>query len=96
MSESQFKTSRGVVLMTVQVQGDVLTSPSILAAAFCEMDAEQQAQFFADVDRVMQTWKDGAGAPMQRYHIAQALKGDGMDGARHWIADLVDDVGERL
>lgn len=43
--------------------------PSELAELFCEMDGEQQAEFFAGIHRIAATWP-GAGWCQQSYDIA--------------------------
>lgn len=54
--------------MTVEVE---LSAP-LLAEMFCEMDDEQQTQFFCAVGRIMQSWPPLA-REMQPHAIANHL-----------------------
>ncbi len=92
MSGGEVTRTRGGIRFTLQIRTAVDLTPHDLARAFCEMDAEQQAQFFSDVDRFMRAWKEPASAPMQRYAIANAIKSCNMQGARYWIEDLASDL----
>ena len=81
------RTRRGVDLGVVKELSISLTAAD-LARAFCEMDGDQQATFFAEVERVMQSWNNGASASMQRHCIAASIKAHGMTGAKHWLEDI--------
>jgi hypothetical protein len=52
---------------------DIPMTPATLAAAFCEMDDEQQAQFFIEAARIAQTWPSEAKA-MQWFYVGRHLK----------------------
>lgn len=50
------------------IEIDVPVSPTELAEAFCEMDSEEQAEFFAEVWRLALNW-GGAGWCQQSHSI---------------------------
>jgi len=52
---------------------NVKLTPAELAAAFCELDDEAQAQFFIDAARIAETW-GGAGPAMQWFTVGRHLK----------------------
>ena len=51
---------------------DVKLSVVELATAFCELDDEQQAQFFIESARIAESW-DGAGRVMQWHSVGRHL-----------------------
>jgi hypothetical protein len=83
----KFIRDRRGVEMTVATELSISITAKELAAAFCEMDGDQQATFFSEVDRVMQAWSTGSPS-MQRHYIAASIKAHSMDGARHWLEDI--------
>ncbi len=54
--------------------GDTLPDTAIrpLAVEFCKMDDDQQAQFFVEVARIMDTWGDGK-RDTQAWYIGKHL-----------------------
>ena len=60
-------------------------SPGHLAEAFCDLTDIEQAQFFAHVARIAESWGDGAA--MAAY-IAVAIEKHGSALAREFIRDL--------
>ena len=94
MSAASFRSRPGhdsPVFMSVTANVEVPLSVRDLAEAFCQFSADEQAEFFADVNRIMQSWNYGGG-PMQRHYIGKAMQGDDMAGAREWLHDLFNDV----
>lgn len=71
---------------TIEVTVDL--GPERLAAMFCEMDSEQQANFFRTVCRTMAGWKDMAGG-MQLCYIGEELRGTDDEDVREWVDDLL-------
>lgn len=93
MSAPSFQSRReGALSMTVTAEVEVPLSVRDLAEAFCQLSADEQAEFFAEVDRIMQSCSTPAAAPMQRHYIAKSMQGDDMAGAREWLHDLFNDV----
>ncbi len=66
-----------------------------LAEAFCEMDDDQQAQFFVHVAHNMSAWKP-SGAAMQLRFIGDHLRECECStaDARNWVVELAACVGE--
>jgi len=61
--------------------------PAEIAELFCEMDAEQQAEFFANIQRLAAEWP-GAGWCQQSHDIAKAVN----PAAREVITKLAEHV----
>ena len=52
---------------------DLALSPAELAASFCDLNDEEQAQFFIDVARIAQGWK-GVYRSMQWFSVGRHLR----------------------
>ena len=57
--------------MKLTVEAEV--TPLMIAEAFCEMDDEEQAQFFIEVTAIAGRW-GSAGRSMQAHYIGNHLK----------------------
>ncbi len=75
------------------VEIDMPINPKQLAEAFCEMDGEDQADFFDNIWKIAKTWP-GAGWCQQSYSIAEASGNDAIQAIRtlasHLPADDID------
>ena len=71
---------------TIEVTVDL--GPERLAAMFCEMDSEQQAEFFRTVQGTMAGWKGIAGE-MQLAYIGEEMQGPRDEGLRDWLGSLL-------
>ncbi len=74
---------------------DLKLTPEQLAEAFCDLNDEQQAQFFIEAARIGETWptKHG-GASVQWYKIGKHLQTCecSTDDARSMVRDIHDGV----
>lgn len=70
------------------IEVTVNLGPERLAAMFCEMDSEQQANFFRTVCRTMAGWEGMAGG-MQLCHIGQEMRECEDEDVREWFEDLL-------
>jgi hypothetical protein len=59
--------------MKLSVDVDLKLTPETLAAAFCDMDDEQQAQFFIEAARIAETWTSSS-RHMQWFYVGRHLK----------------------
>lgn len=71
-------------------------TPLQLAEIFCQMDDEEQAQFFIEVSKIFSTWPGGGG--MQTYVIGRHLATCECSGeiARDLIRDIANSIGPIL
>lgn len=74
---------------------DVVITTQELAAAFCEMDSEEQAAFFAAIKPITDQWP-GTGLCSQSYFINRDLDIDGRVVLETLASHLPKDVLERL
>lgn len=72
------------VTRTIQIND---LTPEELAHLFTEMDANQQAEFFAAIWRIAKDW-NGAGWCMQSCYIVERLDKDGRDALETLAAHL--------
>lgn len=56
----------------MKVTVDVALTAKVIAGAFCDLDAEEQAAFFEEVAKSAARW--GVGPGMQWYRIGRVLK----------------------
>lgn len=85
--------------MTERVAGLVsqlleLRKPTALAELFCALDDDNQAQFFAEVARIMDTWNgqpDSYGSSWQIHAIAEHMKTcTCAGGGARWVEELAE------
>ncbi len=71
---------------------DLLLSPAQLAALFCELNDEDQAQFFIEAARIGLTWLDGG---YQWHLVGKHLRTCSCsdDDARSLVKDVYDGMG---
>ncbi len=55
--------------VTVRVELDIHPTPAQLAAAFCELDDEGQAQFFIETAAIAKTWPSRHGGATYQWHL---------------------------
>ena len=70
---------------------DVAITPQELAAAFCEMDSNEQAEFFAEIWQIAKAWP-GAGWCQQSCDIIRCLEHDGLEAVRTLASHLPADT----
>ncbi len=69
-------------------------TPAELAAAFCEMDDDAQAQFFIECARIAEGWP--ASASMQWYRVGEHLRtcACSTPEARHMVQEIAEATEE--
>lgn len=75
----------------MKVEVEIKLTPLRLAEAFCEMNDEDQAQFFIEAARVCRTWDDETGRAMQWWSVGKHLSACACstEEARDLIRDIV-------
>lgn len=81
--------------LTREITVDVEITPYELAAAFCEMDATDQALFFGHIWQIAKAWP-GAGLCRQSHAICEQLDLDGEKALETMASHLPDEVLKRI
>jgi hypothetical protein len=78
----------------VKLTLDFKPTPAQIAEAFCEMNDEQQAQFFIEVARIGASWET-PGNVMQWFSVGRHLRdcACSTDQARELVRDIAYGVG---
>ena len=56
----------------MKLEVEIKLTPRQLAEAFCDLDDEQQADFFIEAARIAASWRDGA--VMQWWYVGRHLR----------------------